>query len=255
MYGIDLNRPIEFKICSLRFFDEGERHISRFCTHDVLLMVYEGVLRFTENGESVEVSPGEYYIQKHDAYQSASEASSSPKYLYVHFLAEWIDSQDALPRCGKFDYDSLSPIMNRLDRLSHEDRTYTEKTGLFFNILSALYRSHMRSDELAGQIARYLSKNYLNVSSLEDVCSEFHYSKNYIINIFKSEYGMTPFEYINDLKIKRAMYLLEVTSGSIEDIARESGFNHYSHFYRLFMRKNGMSPFAWRNNKKLNPFI
>jgi transcriptional regulator GlxA family with amidase domain len=63
---------------------------------------------------------------------------------------------------------------------------------------------------------------------------------------------MTPFEYINDLKIRRAMYLLEVTSKSIEEIAIESGFNHYSHFYRLFMRKNGISPFEWRKKVRLN---
>ena len=63
---------------------------------------------------------------------------------------------------------------------------------------------------------------------------------------------MTPFEYINDLKIRRAMYLLEVTSKSIDEIALESGFNHYSHFYRLFMRKNGASPFEWRKKVRLN---
>ena len=64
--------------------------------------------------------------------------------------------------------------------------------------------------------------------------------------MFKAEYGMTPFEYLNDIKIKRGMYLLGATSRSIDAIARECGFNNYSHFYRLFIRKNGVSPYEWR---------
>lgn len=254
MTGIDLNRPIEFKISSLRFFDEGEKHVSRYCTDDILLLVYEGVLRFSENGVPREVCAGEYYIQRRDTVQSGDEVSDSPKYLYVHFRGHWCDSDDALPIRGSFDYDALSPMMQRLDRLSHGNRTYTEKAGLFFNILSSLYRAQHHSDSLARQIAKYISSEYLNIRSLEDICGVFHYSKNYIINVFKKEYGMTPFEYINDVKIKRAMYLLEVTSRSIEEIACEVGFNHYSHFYRLFIRKNNVPPLEWRNNIKLNPY-
>ena len=71
--------------------------------------------------------------------------------------------------------------------------------------------------------------------------------RNHVINIFREAYGITPFEYLNDVKLRRAMYLLEVTSKSIDEIARESGFNHYSHFFRLFMRKNGISPYEWRH--------
>ena len=76
-----------------------------------------------------------------------------------------------------------------------------------------------------------------------------------MINLFKEEYGITPFEYINDLKIKKAMYLLEVTPKSIEEISSESGFNHYSHFYRLFMRKNGTSPYEWRGRIRIEAQI
>ena len=47
MQGIDLNKPIRYKTASLRFFKEGEHHISRRCPEDVLLLVYDGVLRFS----------------------------------------------------------------------------------------------------------------------------------------------------------------------------------------------------------------
>jgi transcriptional regulator GlxA family with amidase domain len=64
---------------------------------------------------------------------------------------------------------------------------------------------------------------------------------------------MTPFEYLNDVKLKRAMYLMRVTSNSVEEISLECGFNNYSHFYRLFIRKNGLSPSKWREMIQMDP--
>ena len=64
MIGIDLDRVITYKHASLRFFKEKEHHITRLCEDNVLLLVFEGVLRFSENEEEIEVSAGEYYIQK-----------------------------------------------------------------------------------------------------------------------------------------------------------------------------------------------
>jgi AraC-like DNA-binding protein len=51
------------------------------------------------------------------------------------------------------------------------------------------------------------------------------------------------------------MYLLQVTSSSIEEISGESGFNHYSHFYRLFVRRNGISPYEWRQRIRVEAQI
>lgn len=255
MYGINLNAPIVYKLSSLRFFEKNEHHVTRFCNCDVLILVYEGVLRFSENGEQKEVKAGEYYIQQRNVTQGGEIASDSPKYLYVHFLGEWSDSPQALARNGVFDYSALSHLINELDRASHDDTaTLTHKTGLFFNILTELYLSTPTVDTPARRIESIISENYLSISSLDYICDSLHYSKNHIINVFKAEYGMTPFDYINELKLKRAMYLLEVTSRPIDEIAQNSGFNHYSHFYRLFMRKNGISPHEWRKKAKLNMF-
>jgi AraC-like DNA-binding protein len=156
-----------------------------------------------------------------------------------------------LSRSGSFDYAALAQLIQRMDRLAHGNYTYTEKIGVLYEILVQLYRTAPKIETPALLIRRFIANNYLSITSLEDVCREFHYSKNHVINIFREAYGITPFEYLNDVRIRRAMYLLEVTSKSIDEVARESGFNHYSHFYRLFMRKNGISPLEWRKKVRL----
>lgn len=254
MRGIDLNKPISFVHSSLRFFSENERHITRFCKDDVLLMVFDGVLRFTEDDISYEVHPGEYHIQKSNTFQAGEKASSSPKYLYVHFHADWDDNEKVLPFRGKFNYLRAKLIMEELDRLSHTESSLVCKTARFFELLLLLQEKE-RGESFAYKIADFICRESLNDISLEKICDEFHFSKNYIISIFKKEFGVTPVKYINNLKLERAKYLLEVTSDKLENISLKSGFNDYSHFYKLFCAENGLSPSQWRSKAHTTPFL
>ena len=62
---------------------------------------------------------------------------------------------------------------------------------------------------------------------------------------------MTPFEYLNYVRIREAERLLEITSLNIEEIASECGFDNYSHFFRMFKRINKLSPNKWRYEKRI----
>ncbi len=252
MEGIDLQKSIAYKHSSFRYFEEEEHHVTRYSQDDILLLVFEGVLRFSEDGKEQEVCAGEYYIQRRCRYQDGKLASSAPKYLYVHFLGEWGEGEKTLPRRGEFHYPTLAGLMEKMDEFSHQKRTYIEQSAVFYEILSALY-TPQKEEGLGAQIAKFIDAEYLRITSLNDICEAFHYSKNHIVNLFKKELGLTPFAYIHEVKIKRAMYLLEVTSRSVEEIASACGFAEYSHFYRLFVRRNGISPSAWRNQIQTNP--
>lgn len=249
-----MNQPITFLHSSLRFFAENEHHVTRFCEDDVLVMVFEGVLRFTEDNVCYEIHPGEYHIQKGNTFQSGEKASASPKYLYVHFHSEWADNNTVLPFEGTFDYKETKTLMDELDRLSHTNSLLIHKSAIFFKILLLLQQKE-KPTGVTDKIVEFIFEENLREISLEKICKKFHFSKNHIINVFKKELGVTPIKYINDLKLNRAKYLLEVTSDTIESISLKSGFNDYSHFYKLFYRENGLSPAMWRRKKHTEPLL
>nr|MBQ5811169.1 helix-turn-helix transcriptional regulator [Clostridia bacterium] len=252
MKGINLDKPITFLHSSLRYFAENEYHVERFCKDDVLLMVFEGVLRFTEDNVCYEIHPGEYHIQKSNTHQFGGNPSDSPKYLYVHFRSEWADDSTVLPFEGTFDYKEAKRLIDELDRLSHTNASLLRKSAVFFEILLLLQQREKRPG-VADSIAQFINEGNIREITLEKICNEFHFSKNHVINIFKKEFGLTPVKYINNLKLQRAKYLLEVTSDTLESIAANSGFNDYSHFYKLFYRENGLSPALWRSKKHTEP--
>ena len=252
MVGIDLNKVITYKYASFRFFEKKEHHVTRFCKDNVLILVFDGVLRFSEDEEEIEVRAGEYYIQRKNAWQGGKLASDAPKYLYVHFDAEWTSGKDALPYKGNFDHSLLSGLMERIDAAAHGGRSYSEMQYLLLKLLLDLTKPSAVNDT-ARILAEYVENNLSDISSLSDICNEFHYSKNYIIRIFNKEFGVSPIQYINNAKIKRAMYLLETTSKPIGEIAAECGYTDYPYFYKRFVQSAGVSPLEWRKQMQENP--
>lgn len=250
MQGIDLDKPIVYKHASLRFFEKNERHVNRICQDDVLLLVYEGVLRFTEDGREYEVAAGHYHIQRHGSKQIGYQVSDSPKYLYVHFFGHWDDNANTLNYCGKFDYLSMKKLIEKADLCAHGKYTQTERAAVFYNLLSVLYRNQFPTAK-KNVIAEYINSNFEQEITLEKLSKEFNYSKNQIINIFKKSLSQTPIEYLNKIRIEKAKHLLEVTSDTTESIAEACGFQNYSHFYRLFVRENHISPNEWRKKRRL----
>ena len=249
MEGILIDRPIRYCYASMRYFKEQERHIERVCKEDVLLLVFEGILRFSEDGVDYELHSGDYHIQRRGSYHAGPFPSDSPKYLYVHFLADW-GEKDSLPRSGSFDPIALREEMERLDRLDHNGAPYIAKCGTFYGLLEKLFRKKEKNT-VADGIASFLEREVKGRVSLDALCEEFHFSKNHIISLFKASYGMTPVAYANKLKLEQAEYRMEVTSDSLEKIAFSCGFSDYSHFYKLFVKKHGVSPEKWRAERRV----
>jgi len=78
------------------------------------------------------------------------------------------------------------------------------------------------------------------------VCQEMKISEKYLIQFLKEQTGMTFAKYVEDLRVERAKELLRNTEYSNETIAREAGFGSLNSFYRVFNKKTGVSPGAFR---------
>lgn len=64
---------------------------------------------------------------------------------------------------------------------------------------------------------------------------------------FRQATGLTPYQWLLQIRISRAKDLLSQRSLSLQTIAHRCGFTDQSHLSRAFMRETGMTPGAWRN--------
>ena len=69
-----------------------------------------------------------------------------------------------------------------------------------------------------------------------------------MVKPFKSFYGISPIEYINNLKIILAKELLESNMYSVTEAAIRAGYTEMSHFSREFKKATGVSPIEYKKS-------
>lgn len=79
-----------------------------------------------------------------------------------------------------------------------------------------------------------------------DLEQNLGYCGDYINRIVKKNSGMSLFEYIRTINIKKAEQLLKHTDESITAITSLVGFESKTYFYKLFKSKHGITPLEYR---------
>ncbi len=254
MEKLSLNKLPFWLNSSFRYFEKHEKHIERFFyTTNVLVMVFDGVLRFEEDGESVEVRAGEYYIQKCGHTQTGNVESDAPKYFWIHFCeAEFLEEENGLPLRGHVDFAEFFPLLQEMETLRLMRAPLVKITATFYSLLGGLQeRNGTKSgNDVVSKVISTVAEDIRKPFSLERLAAECGYSKNHIISIFKSETGKTPLVYINDMKIEMAQQLMLNSDSSLSSISVECGFGSYINLYRCFSKSVGCSPAEWKKKHR-----
>lgn len=95
-------------------------------------------------------------------------------------------------------------------------------------------------------IHQYLMKNYRQEVDLSAIADMVNMAEGSVCRFFKSQMGMTIFEYLNKLKVDFAKQLLMDKNLSIAEVAEDSGFNNLSHFNKQFKKVTNLQPTEYR---------
>lgn len=104
--------------------------------------------------------------------------------------------------------------------------------------------------DLPDIIRRKLDESVESEFNLETLCSDINYSKNYIINVFKNKYKVTPYQYFLEKKIDAAKTYLTHTNASIGTISKILHYADQQYFSSSFKAAVGCSPLVYRNKTR-----
>mgnify|MGYP003199577832 CR=1 FL=1 len=93
----------------------------------------------------------------------------------------------------------------------------------------------------------YIDRHYAECLTLEIVSEVVLLNPVYLSYLFKKIKKVNFSEYLNEIRLKRAMELLKETNLRINEVALRVGYNDARYFSTLFKRKTGMSPNEFRN--------
>lgn len=144
------------------------------------------------------------------------------------------------------------------DKLCEIHSEFTLKTaffnercsGMFLNVLGSIAahskkRAH-RSNEIIKKAVQYMNENIKNDISNSAIGKALGYHPNYINSLFAAYTGKTLHRYLQNMRILKAIDLLQETALPISEVAVLTGFRDYAHFSKYFKRETGYAPSEFR---------
>lgn len=92
----------------------------------------------------------------------------------------------------------------------------------------------------------FMEQHFAERLSLEQICRHVGLSKSTLLRSFTRSKGVTPYSYLENIRISEAKKLLEQGIPPVE-AAMKTGFSDQSHFTNYFSRFIGLSPGVYRD--------
>lgn len=88
----------------------------------------------------------------------------------------------------------------------------------------------------------YIEHHYAERISVARLAEILCLSPDRLGHLFRDGVGQAPLQYINEIRLRKAMNLLKTEEYTVTQVAQAVGFFDYNHFGRLFRRRYGCTP-------------
>ena len=144
-----------------------------------------------------------------------------------------------------------------IDAAKHMEKGYQQLLGGCVNMLlgyisaydNALTQAEKETTEDIHQAMLYIHNNFQREIRAEDVANAIHWGYSRFRKIFLQQTGKTPYQYIQETRIKQSKFLILNTTRPLKEIAYEVGFNNPDYFSTAFRRIIGVSPLEFKKEQ------
>ncbi len=222
-------------------------------TDHILALSESGVYTFDDGNGTTTVNPLEaVFFEKNVSFYRKTQTP-----IIIHLFRfrtdENIFNRHHITFSDKERISSTIELLKKLNRNLPLQKDFSCKSRLFLDILN-LYKIENADritksgtfDPLIENAVDILGKNYHNKLSLPDISEELGISYVQFSRRFKAALGITPFEYLANLRLERAQHLLTTTHLTIREIAPLCGFENEYYFSNFFKKHKNISPSVFR---------
>ncbi|MCD7843057.1 MAG: AraC family transcriptional regulator [Clostridiales bacterium] len=109
------------------------------------------------------------------------------------------------------------------------------------------YATGTQAEQMVNDAQLYFNENYAKALSINDYAASVYVSSCWLIRSFRQYVGVTPLQYIINVRMSNARELLLNPALSISDVASSVGYDDPFYFSRLFKKCVGVSPREYRH--------
>ena len=152
-------------------------------------------------------------------------------------------------------HSELSSLLRELHMIIMAEEKDFRKEEIFFFLLEQLIEEYSEEEVAPSDseenreiriICDFLEKNYMENITLDELSGLTGLSKYYLLRSFTKQKSISPYRYLETIRIDRAKKLLERGVLPI-DAALQTGFTDQSHFSNFFKKFIGLTPKQYMN--------
>lgn len=176
---------------------------------------------------------------------------------------------DSLPTCSSLQpFTQLVDLCEKIDKLFNQAKIYRQEIvdSLFRSWLLQWYNALHQTRTVDPRIIRLIEQMHAYPErrmNEEKWCRQSGLQRSRFYALFKKETGLSPGEYLIQLRMEKAATLLQESSRSVTSIAEELGYSSVHYFTRQFTLHYGVAPRYYRihggynhpNPHRLNPLL
>ena len=115
-------------------------------------------------------------------------------------------------------------------------------------------------EKMVGELEKMIKEHLSNSCSISSLAAHVAMSESSLYRFLKKKTGLTPGQFIRDIRLQEAIFLLESQQyNTISEVVYAIGFKDASSFTRLFKKRFGKSPSTYlesisrRNTGRVEP--
>jgi AraC family transcriptional regulator of arabinose operon len=165
----------------------------------------------------------------------------------------------AIPRQGKIPHaEKIVVLMKQLQDSIRSNYDSTTANYLSTTILCELYSQFYRENNVSQRSKRTQKQMYYDIIDyvksntdknlkVADVAAHFCYNEKYLSHLFSNIAGIPLKQFILNVKMDAANFMLTDTNASISEIAASLGFTDSHNFAKAYKKIAGLTPTEYRN--------
>ena len=243
-----------------------------------ILTQLSGIGRFTLNNEPIWLDPTQYLLIDRGSRLSIRLPHPDTQPLFLFFRTDIV--QEALTKqhadfCWLERSHPMDPVLReRLGWLvsivgSCSSFSNLRADAMIRDILLDLVRETLAAASTAANLSvtrqstrialfkrlsqarEWIHANYSSPAPLETMAEAAQLHRQHFLRMFRDCFGITPHQYIIEVRLAAARDLLLQSSEPVTAICRLTGFESLSSFSGLFRQRFGASPKAYRDSPRV----
>ena len=225
-------------------------------------VMHVGILKFDEQSEgklihAIKFGEREEIIEVIESLMHKMKAAKVHTNQHQVYVMAIIHSM--MEMAQKYELDT-NQIWGKEDYFKVMGRLLTIQSMQNFIINSALsIHENLHKErydtmkQLIVEAKKYITEHFTNPDlSVEMVCEHLHISQAYFSTLFKKETGQTYISYLTELRLNKAIELLNKTEDKTYIIANKVGYTEPNYFSYVFKKNFGIAPSRYQRRANSN---